>query len=133
MSMVQAEKDYQKFIVDYLHDENGYVVHTDDDFNCAYAFDTGLLLSFLYATQKEKMQKLEKMYKADATDRVLATINAEITKKGSSLIYCLKHGVNVGNEHLDLMYTKPSTTFNKKEWKRYELFSSFQSGKDKYL
>lgn len=67
------------------------------------------------------MQKLEKLYKLDTVDRILASINAEITKKGSSLIYCLKHGVNVGNEHLDLMYTKPATTFNKKEWEKYEL------------
>lgn len=120
MSMVQTEKDYQIFIVDYLAKENGYIVHNDDDFNCAYAFDKALLLQFLLTTQKEKMQKLEKMYKADATERIIATINAEITKKGSSLIYCLKHGVDVGNEHLDLMYTKPATTFNKKEWERYE-------------
>lgn len=120
MSMVQTEKDYQKFIVDYLQFKNEYIPRTDDDFNCTYAFDKELLLQFLYDTQKEKMQKLEKMYKADATERVLASINAEITKKGSSLIYCLKHGVDVGNEHLDLMYTKPATTFNKKEWERYE-------------
>ena len=120
MSMVQTEKDYQNFIVDYLQTENGYVVHTDEDFNCAYAFDKGLLLNFLYDTQKPTMQKLEKIYKNDTTERVLATINAEITKKCSSLIYCLKHGVNIGNEHLDLMYTKPATTFNKKEWERYE-------------
>lgn len=120
MSMVQTEKDYQKFIVDYLQFKNEYIPRTDDDFNCTYAFDKELLLQFLYDTQKEKMQKLEKIYKNDATERVLATINAEITKKGSSLIYCLKHGVNVGNEHLDLMYTKPATTFNKKEWERYE-------------
>ncbi len=120
MSMVQTEPEYQKFIVDYLQTKNGYVVHTDNDFNCSYAFDTGLLLNFLYDTQKETMQKLEKIYKNDTTDRILATINAEITKKGSSLIYCLKHGINIGNEHLDLMYTKPATTFNKKEWERYE-------------
>ena len=121
MSMVQTEKQYQKFIVDYLRDVNGYIEHTDDDFNCVYAFDNGLLISFLYATQKETMQKLEKIFKTDTTDRVLAAINAEITKKGSSLIYCLKHGVEIVNEHLDLMYTKPATTFNKKEWERYEL------------
>lgn len=125
MSMVQTEKQFQKYIADYLVKENSYIEHTDQDFNCAYAFDNSLLLQFLYTTQKEKMQKLEKMYKNDATDRVLAAINAEITKKSSSLIYCLKHGVDVGNEHLDLMYTKPATTFNKKEWERYEqnLFS----------
>ncbi len=120
MSLVQTEKQYQKFIVDYLRDNNGFIEHTDKDYNCVYAFDNGLLLSFLYATQKEKMQKLEKMFKSEATDKILAAINAEITKKGSSLIYCLKNGVNVGNEHLDLMYTKPATTFNKKEWERYE-------------
>lgn len=121
MSMVQTEKQYQQFIAKYLCEENGFIEHTDHDFNCAYAFDNSLLLQFLYATQKDKMQKLEKLYKLDTVDRILASINAEITKKGSSLIYCLKHGVNVGNEHLDLMYTKPATTFNKKEWEKYEL------------
>lgn len=121
MSMVQTEKQYQQFIAKYLCEENGFIEHTDHDFNCAYAFDNSPLLQFLYATQKDKMQKLEKLYKLDTVDRILASINAEITKKGSSLIYCLKHGVNVGNEHLDLMYTKPATTFNKKEWEKYEL------------
>lgn len=57
MSMVQTEKEYQKFIVDYLTDVNGYIEHTDRDFNSAFAFDNSLLLSFLYATQKEAMQK----------------------------------------------------------------------------
>lgn len=125
MSIVQTEKDYQNFIVDYLREQNGYIVHTDQEYNNAYAFDNSLLLSFLYTTQKEKMQKLEKIYKSETTEKVLSSVNSEITKKGSSLIYCLKHGVQVGNEHLELMYTKPATTFNKKEWKRYEsnLFS----------
>lgn len=81
MSIVQTEKQFQKYIADYLVKENGYIEHTDQDFNCVYAFDNSLLLQFLYTTQKEKMQKLEKMYKNDATDRVLAAINAEITKK----------------------------------------------------
>ena len=117
MSMVQTEKQYQQFIAKYLCEENGFIEHTDHDFNCAYAFDNSPLLQFLYATQKDKMQKLEKVYKSDTVDRILASINAEITKKGSSLIYCLKHGVNVGNENLDLMYTKPATTFNKKNGK----------------
>ena len=120
MSMVQTEKQYQQFITKYLCEENDFIEHTGLDFNCTYAFDNSLLLQFLYATQKEKMQKLEKVYKSDTVNRVLASINAEITKKGSSLIYCLKHGVNVGNEHLELMYTKPATTFNKKEWERYK-------------
>lgn len=120
MSMVQTEKEYQKFIVDYLTDVNGYIEHTDRDFNNAFAFDNSLLLSFLYATQKEAMQKLGRVFKNDTSSHVLAAINAEITKKGSSLIYCLKHGVNVGNVHLDLMYAKPATTFNKKEWDRYQ-------------
>jgi hypothetical protein len=56
MSMVQTEKQYQQFIAKYLCEENGFIEHTDHDFNCAYAFDNSLLLQFLYATQKDKMQ-----------------------------------------------------------------------------
>ena len=47
MSMVQTEKDYQNFIVDYLAKENGYIFHSDYDFHCVYAFDKTLLL-FLF-------------------------------------------------------------------------------------
>ncbi len=119
MSLVQTEKEYQNYIVDYLKNENGFVVHDDNDFNTSFAFDNGLLLSFLYATQKKTMQDLEKIYKDNATSLVLSSINQEITKKGSSLIYCLKHGVQIGNHHLDLMYTKPATSFNKEEYERY--------------
>jgi type I restriction enzyme R subunit len=86
MSLVQTEKDYQKFIVDYLESNNGFIVHADNYFNTTFAFDNDLLASFLYATQKKTMQALEKIYKSDTIPRVLASINAEITKKGSSLI-----------------------------------------------
>ena len=125
MSLVQTEKDFQNFIVDYLRDNNGFIVHSDGDFNPCYAFDSQLLLSFLYATQEKTMRALEKIYGNDTTERVLSAINGEICKKGSSLIYCLKHGVSVGSHHLELMYPKPATSFNKEEYARYEnnLFS----------
>lgn len=60
---ILSEKQYQQFIIDYLHENNGYIVHTDADYNRAYSFDNSLLISFLYATQKKTMQELEKIYK----------------------------------------------------------------------
>ena len=118
---ILSEKQYQQFIIDYLHENNGYIVHTDADYNRAYSFDNSLLISFLYATQKKTMQELEKIYKDNTIPNILAAINAAITASNSSLISCLKHGVEIENRHLDLMYTKPATDFNKEESKRYDL------------
>ncbi len=118
---ILSEKQYQQFIIDYLHENNGYIVHTDADYNRAYSFDNSLLISFLYATQKKTMQELEKIYKDNTIPNILAAINAAITASNSSLISCLKHGVEIENRHLDLMYTKPATDFNKDESSRYDL------------
>ncbi len=43
-----------------------------------------------------------------------------MTKKRGSRLDVLKHGVELSNQKLDLMYTKPATTFNKDLLALYE-------------
>ena len=104
--------EYQKFIIEYLVEENGYIKRSSKDFNPIYAMDQECLFDFLYTTQQEKMENLEKIYKNNLRDILINFINTKITNKENSLINVLKHGVEIDNIHLYLMYTKPATSFN---------------------
>lgn len=117
---IDEKKEYQKFIIDYLVENNGYIQRSNKDFNNHYAMDYGCLFNFLYSTQSDKMKTLKKIYKERLKETIINSINNAITKKNSSLINVLKHGVDIDNVHLDLMYTKPATSFNKDLIKKYE-------------
>ena len=120
MNNILSEKQYQKFILNYLKDNNGYIIRTDDDFDRLFAMDKELLFKFLNDTQPEEMATLSKMYKQDLETTIVNVLNMEATKKRSSLVDVLKHGIDVSNVHLDLMYSKPATTFNKELNEKYE-------------
>ena len=120
MNEVLTEKQYQHFITDYLNKNNGYVVRHNTDFNRLYAMDTELLFKFLNETQPDEMDILRKVYKQDLEETLLNYINAEITKNRSSLLNVLKHGIEISNVKLTLMYTKPATSFNKDLLSKYE-------------
>ena len=117
---VLSEKDYQKFILDRLKD-NGYEIWPSKDrYDRLYAIDRPELFRFLNATQPEKMVALNKVYKADTENVIAAAINAEETKARGSRLDVLKHGIDISNIHLDLLYTKPATPFNKELLALYE-------------
>jgi len=117
---IDEKSEYQKFIIDYLVEKNGYIQRLNKDFNQYYAMDIDCLFNFLYDTQNNKMKQLEKIYKNDLKDTIVNFINNSITHKNSNLINVLKHGVEIDNIHLNLMYKKPATSFNKDLIKKYE-------------
>lgn len=120
MNEILTEKQYQKFILNYLKDNNGYIIRKDDNFDRLFAMDKELLFKFLNDTQPEEMATLSKMYKQDLEATIVNVLNMEATKKRSSLVDVLKHGIDVSNVHLDLVYSKPATTFNKELNEKYE-------------
>jgi type I restriction enzyme, R subunit len=117
-----SEKDYQRYIIDYLVEKNGYIERKNKNFDRLFAMDIEMLFKFLDATQPETMAALRKVYKQDTEETIVQVINNECTSKKGSLVKVLKDGVDVGNGsvHLDLMYTKPATTFNKELTRKYE-------------
>ena len=119
MSKVLTEKQYQRYIIDYLVNENGYIERTDANFNRYYALDKELLLKFLSETQQDEVEKLKKIYKDKFEGTLINVINNKITSSKSSLLESLKHGVELSNVKLTLMYTKPATAFNKDLNKKY--------------
>ena len=106
MNEILTEKQYQHFIIDYLKTNNGYLVRKDKNFDRLYAMDREMLFKFLNDTQPNEMDVLSKIYKTDLEETLINYINTEMTKKRGNLLEVLKHGIEISNTHLDLMYTK---------------------------
>lgn len=113
MNNILSEKEYQRYIIDQLvKPECGYVEAPAAEFDRLFAMNRKALFAFLEATQPEKLQALRKIYKEKTEDTLVAFINQQETRSNGSRLDVLKHGVELANIHLDLMYTKPATTFN---------------------
>lgn len=119
MNDILSEKAYQHFIMDKLL-ENGYIIRTDADYDRTFAVDRGLFFKFLNDTQPDEMAVLRKQYKEALEDTIVSAFNQDVMQKNGSLILTLKHGLSVGGKHLNLMYTKPATTFNKDLLAKYK-------------
>ncbi|MCD7822462.1 MAG: DEAD/DEAH box helicase family protein [Oscillospiraceae bacterium] len=120
MNNILTEKEYQHYIMERLEKDNGYEVRKAVKFDSRFACDRELLFRFLNDTQPDVMEKLRKIYKDDLEDTIVNFINAEETKARGSLLDVLKHGIEISNMKLNLMYTKPATTFNKDLTAKYE-------------
>ena len=120
MNNILSEKEYQHFIMERLEQDNGYVIRKATSYDRLFAMDRDMLFQFLNDTQPEAMEALRKIYKADLEDTIVSFINAEATKARGSLLALLKHGLEISNMKLELMYTKPVTNFNRDLLAKYE-------------
>lgn len=120
MNDILTEKQYQHEIMDYLQSMNGYHIRKATDFDRLFALDRGMLFEFLNQSQPDVMAELYKIFKGDTEETIVNVINQSVTSDKSSLVEVLKSGIELSNRHLDLMYTKPATTFNKTLNKLYE-------------
>lgn len=118
MNNILSEKEYQKYILERLQ-ENEYVVRPSTAFDKNFAIDRELLFKFLNDTQPSTMDALKKIFKDKLEETIVNFINSEMTKSRGSLLSVLKHGVELANYKLNLMYIKPATTFNKELLENY--------------
>ena len=119
MNDILSEKQYQHEIMDYLQSVNGYRIRNAAAFDRYYAMDREMLFEFLNKSQPDIMAELYKIFKVDTESTIVSVINETVTASKSSLVETLKGGIEIINRHLDLMYTKPATTFNKTLNQRY--------------
>lgn len=119
MNNILSEKEYQRYIMQILEKQNGYVIRPNAKFDRRFAIDQEMLFKFLNSTQPNIMDALGKIYGDKTEDTIVNFLNAEITKQKSSLLSVLKHGVTIANYKLELMYTKPATTYNVDLLKKY--------------
>ena len=111
MDAILSEREYQNFILERLS-ENGYEIKSASCYNRLFAIDREALFRFLNTTQPDEMDALRKVYKSDLENTIIGVINTEETKTRGSRLDVLKHGIEIANHKLELMYTKPATTFN---------------------
>lgn len=119
---LRERQDYQRLILDYLANENGYYIRKADEYyNAKLAMDTDLLLEFLRNTQPEAIASLERLYKNRTEETIINSINQEILKESRGLMDVLQDGVEFGNgTTLTLLYRKPETSINKTAVANYE-------------
>lgn len=120
MNNILSEKEYQRYIIDELINNNDYIERKATSFDRYFAIDREMLFKFLWDTQAETMELLRKIYKDLLEETLINYLNAEMTKTKGSLLNVLKHGVEIANYKLHLMYTKPATTFNQELLDKYE-------------
>ena len=120
MNTILSEKEYQKFILNYLRDNNGYIIRKNVNYDRLTAMDKELLFQFLEATQPKEIASLRKIYNDKFEETLINYINNEMTQTKGCLLAILKHGIELSNIHLDLMYTKPATDFNPELTQKYE-------------
>ena len=116
---ILSEKEYQRFFLERLKD-NDYEIKNAIDYDRLFAVDRKMLFRFLNDTQPEIMEALKKIYKEDTEEIIVSTINSEETKARGSRLNVLKRGVDISNMHLELLYTKPATSFNRELNELYE-------------
>lgn len=121
MNQILSEKEYQKYIMDRLKEDNGYVIrNANKNYDRMVAMDKELLFKFLNNTQPETMEALRRIYKDKLEDTLVNFINQEITKESKGLINVLKRPIEISNYQIYLMYGKPATTINKELNKLYK-------------
>lgn len=120
MNSILSEKEYQKFILDYLEQNNGFVVRTNANYDRLFALDREMLFQFLNDTQPKQMAQLKKIYKNDLEETLINFINTNITQKNGSLLNVLKHGIEISNVKLSLMYGKPASNLNPELVEKYK-------------
>ena len=120
MNNILSEKEYQRYIIERLVSDNGYIERKAVCFDCSFAMDMEMLFKFLYDTQPETMAQLQKVFKDKLEETLVNYLNGEMTKSRGSLLSVLKHGIELSNYKLDLLYTKPATTYNKELVSKYQ-------------
>ena len=119
MNNILSEKEYQRYIIDELTSKNGYIERPATAYDRFFAVDSEMLFEFLNKTQGDTMSALKKVYKDKLEETLVNYLNSEMTKAKGSLLSVLKHGIELANYKLELMYSKPATTFNKELLENY--------------
>lgn len=110
---IKERRDYQRLILNYLRDNNKFLERDSNiHYDANLAMDKELLMKFLWATQKEKLEFLQtkSSYKSDFEGQIISNINRYIYDY--NLIDALTNGVEMDGQKLDLMYTKPAMSYN---------------------
>lgn len=120
--LIRERYDYQRYIIDYLVEKNGFIERkfTDGKYDPVNAMDTELFLEFIKETQDDEYQKVYRQHGENTDSIIVSKYNDLVLSKNGTTLDALKHGFDVGMDHFDLLYTKPTTNINTKAIADYE-------------
>ena len=95
----------------------GYRKRAPGDYDRALCLDTGLVVSFVQATQPETWARYTRQYPTGAAKRLAQRLARAIEQKGAS--YTFHNELKDSGCHFRLAYFKPNTTLNPAEQQRY--------------
>lgn len=100
------ESGLETLIVDYLVNNNGYELGTNEDYNKDYAVDETRLIRFLKETQPEEVERIGILNSDHKKGQFLNRLQGEITKRG--IIDVLRKGISFYPANLIMFYMTPS-------------------------
>lgn len=120
-TLIKERYDYQRYIIDYLVEKNGFIERSYNagHYDQVTAMDTELFLNFIKDTQSESYRKIVRQFDSNADQIILNKYNERVLSKNGITLDVLKHGFDVGMEHFDLLYVKPTTSINTKSIEDY--------------
>ena len=120
-TLIKERYDYQRYIIDYLVEKNGFIERSYNagNYDQVTAMDTELFLNFIKDTQAESYRKIVRQFDSNADQIILNKYNERVLSKNGMTLDLLKHGFDVGMEHFDLLYVKPTTSINTKSIEDY--------------
>ena len=71
VGQLREKEDFQKLILEYLKENNGYVIRDAKFFDAGLAMDKGILFSFLESTQEKELNELRKLYKERTEETII--------------------------------------------------------------
>lgn len=120
MTTNTKENGFEKHIVDYLVNSNGYVERPNTDYDNVSCIDEELLFQFLEVTQPKAVEKLKNYHKDLFRQKIVKRLNDQIKQHG--IIHVLRKGIVDGftDTKLRLFFDKPVSSYNQDANKLYQ-------------
>jgi len=117
-----SEKGFQKFITNYLVNEQQFIETSPSEFDREFCLNPQQLLAFIAATQKDAYEMIQKK----GERAFLVRLDEKIKVLG--VVEVLRKGVKHFDKTIQLFYRKPASAFNAKDAAHYaaNLFSVTQ-------
>src|SRR5690554_5933110 len=114
------ENGFEKHIVDYLNNSNGYIKRENSHYNSNNCLDETLLFKFLEQTQPKAVEKLKRYHKDLFRQKIIKRLNDQIKQKG--VIDVLRKGIVDGftDTKIQLFYDKPVSAYNAEALQKYQ-------------
>ncbi len=108
-----SEKGFQKYIVKYLTENQGYTETLPADFDGEFCLNTKQLLSFIEQTQPEAFEMIQRK----GERAFLVRLDEKLKELG--VVEVLRKGVKHFDKTIDLFYKQPSSKLNPKDLANY--------------